>query len=78
MVQWDLMIGPGEALLLNYLPLWGLSEVLLDRRRGKLGRNDDNYLRWRRHYGRRSSRWKKWWRLKMLPLLRFMQTLWRQ
>ena len=29
MVLWYLMLGPGKAPLLNKLPLWDLSEVLL-------------------------------------------------
>ena len=40
-----LMLGPGEASVLNDLPLCELSEVLLRRRRVKFSGNDDNRLR---------------------------------
>ena len=78
MVLWDLMLGPSEAPVLKYLPLWDLAEVLLERRRVEFGGNDDDNLRVRRHCERRSSRWRRWWRLKTLPLLRPLQRLWRQ
>ena len=70
--------NPARPLVLNDLPLWELSEVLLERRRVEFGGNDDDHLRGRRHCGRRSSRWRRWWRLKTLLLLRSLQILWRQ
>ena len=73
MVLWDLMLGPGEAPVLNDLPLWELAEVLLERRRVEFGGNDDDHPRGRRRCGCRSSRWRRWWRLKTLPLLRSLQ-----
>ena len=75
MVLWDLMLGPGEAPVLNDLPLWELAEVLLDRRWVEFGGNDDDHPRGRRHCGRQSSRWRRWWRLKTLPLLRSLHRL---
>ena len=77
-VLWDLILRPGEALVLNDLPLWDLAEVLLKRRRVDFCGNDDNHPRGRRHCRRQSSRLRRWWRLKTLPLLRSLQRLWRQ
>ena len=41
----DLMLGPSEAPVLNDLPLWELTKVLLERRRVEFGVNDNNHLR---------------------------------
>ena len=78
MLLWDLMIGPDEAPVVNELPLWDMSEVLLGRRRVEFRGNDDDHPRGRKHCQRRSSRWRRWWRLKTLPLLRLLQRLWIQ
>ena len=56
MVLWDLMIGPDKAPFLNDLPLWDLSEVLLESRRVEFGGNNNDHLRGSRHCGRRPSR----------------------
>ena len=77
-VLWDLILRPVEAPFLNDPVLWDLAEVLLERRRLESCGNDDDHLRGRRHCGRRSSRLRRWWRLKTLPLLRSLQRLWRQ
>ena len=41
----DLILGPGEAPVLNDPPLWYLAEVLLNSRRVEFGGNDDDHLR---------------------------------
>ena len=61
MVLWDLMLGQGEAPVLNDLPLWELAEVLLERRRVEFGGNGDDHLKGWKYCGRRSSRWRRWW-----------------
>ena len=78
MVLLDLMLGPGEAPVLNDLPLWDLVEVLLERRRVEFGGNNDDHLRGRGHCGRQASRWRRWWRMKTLTLLRLLHRLWRK
>ena len=45
MVLRDLLLGPGEAPVLNDLPLWDLAEVLPERRRVEFSGNDDDHLR---------------------------------
>ena len=74
----DLMLGPDKALVLNDTPLWELEEVLLKRMRVDYGGNNDNHIRGKSHCGRRSSMWRRRWRLKTLTLLRSLHILWRQ
>ena len=78
MVLREQMIGPGEAMLLNDLYLWDLTEVLLESRRVDFGDNDGGHLRGESHCRRCLSGWGRWWRLKTLPLIRLLQRLWRQ
>ena len=44
MVLWDLMLGPGDAPVLNGLPLWEMTEVLLESRRVEFDGNDDDHI----------------------------------
>ena len=39
------MLGPGDSLVLNKLPLWELVKVLLERRSVDFGGNDDDNLK---------------------------------
>ena len=70
---WDIMLEPGESPVLNDMTLWELAEVMIKSRRVEFGGNDDSHPKGRIHCGRRSSRWRRWWRLKTLPLLRSLQ-----
>ena len=78
MVIWDLMLGPEKDPVFNHPNLWDMAEVLLERSRVYFGGNDDNHLRVRSHCGRQASRWRRWWSLKTLTLLRLLQRLWRK